>query len=321
MDKIIVLFNLLRNYRKFTKNFTIKFYLFINPIYCWFCYFLIKLLLIIKGFRIINFLCTKNFLQAGIRYISQKDRLTISQKINYYNKDLNILKTTYKSDVLAELKKNGFSKIGKIFTEKDCDEFKNTLHGSECFNSQTLIQSNGKSIRFEKNFFEQKVNYSYLYFKPNISLKLKKLSDFLKDKDLNNLIKNYLNFEPYIYNLTTWVNFQSQKKHYVHRVHRDHDDFKFMTLIIYWTDVDNENGATQLIKKSHLLNGNSYNLEDEITLDGTKGNVYLFDGTSLHRGNEKISRYRITTWVRFGKRENYASVIDGGVSDPYYYSN
>ena len=142
MDKIIVLFNLLRNYRKFTKNFTIKFYLFINPIYCWFCYFLIKLLLIIKGFRIINFLCTKNFLQAGIRYISQKDRLTISQKINYYNKDLNILKTTYKSDVLAELKKNGFSKIGKIFTEKDCDEFKNTLHGSECFNSQTLIQSN-----------------------------------------------------------------------------------------------------------------------------------------------------------------------------------
>ena len=202
MNKIFVLFNLLRNYRKFTKNFTIKFYLFINPFYCLFCFFLLKILLIIKSFRIINFLCEKNLLQAGIRYISQKDRLIVGKKINYYNKEFKIFDTTYKNDVLDELRKNGFSKIGKIFSEKDCDEFKNLLHGSDCFNSQTLIQSNGKSIKFEKNLFEQKIDYSYLYFKPDITLKLKKLNNFLKDKNLINLIKNYLNFEPFIYNLT-----------------------------------------------------------------------------------------------------------------------
>ena len=322
MKKIIVFYNILRNYKKFTKKFTLRFYLFINPFYCALCYILIKILLITKNFRLINFFCEKNLLQASLRYLSQKNREEVGENINYYyNKNLKALDTKYNDEILTKLKEDGFSKIGKIFTDQDCEDFKNILNGADCYNSQTLIQSDGKKIKFEKNFFEENVDYSYLYFPPNISLKMEKLNNFLTSESLINLIQNYLHFKPIIYNLTTWVNFQSKERHYVHRVHRDYDDFKFMTLIIYWTDADKNNGVTELIKGSHSSKKSSYDSSDLIALNSTKGTVFLFDGTTLHKGNEKINKYRIATFVRFGKRENYASVLDGGISDPLYYNS
>ena len=70
----------------------------------------------------------------------------------------------------------------------------------------------------------------------------------------------------------------------------------------------------------HSSKKNSYDSSDLIALNSTKGTVFLFDGSTLHKGNEKIEKYRIATFVRFGKRENYASVLDGGISDPLYYN-
>ena len=138
------------NYKKFTKKFTLRFYLFINPFYCALCYVLIKILLITKNFRLINFFCEKNLLQAGLRYLSQKNRQEVGENINYYyNKNLKTLDTKYNDETLTKLKRDGFSKIGKIFTDQDCEDFKNILNGTDCFNSQTLIQSDGKKINKE----------------------------------------------------------------------------------------------------------------------------------------------------------------------------
>ena len=86
------------------------------------------------------------------------------------------------------------------------------------------------------------------------------------------------------------------------------------------TDADKNNGVTELIKGSHSSKKSSYDSSDIIALNSTKGTVFLFDGSTLHKGNEKIDKYRIATFVRFGKRENYASVLDGGISDPLYYN-
>ena len=138
--------------------------------------------------------------------------------------------------------------------------------------------------------------------------------DFKNKKVLNlGPITGYLNFEAEIYSCVTWYNPKSKKVHYVHRFHRDPDDFKFLTMIIYWNKTDQLNGCLIYLKKSH---NSTVSEEKKDFLTGPKGQVYLADLFGLHAGSKILDKYRYVTQIKFGKLHNHCSTIDGFVLTP-----
>ena len=126
----------------------------------------------------------------------------------------------------------------------------------------------------------------------------------------------YLNFKYEVYSAVTWINFSNlyKTKHYTYRHHRDFDDLKSLSIVIYWSDATKDSGATLFRPGSHnkIVKDNSEN----IYLDGKKGTVYLLDTYGLHSGTPILNNNRIVSWIRVGKPTNFATIQDGFMSTP-----
>ena len=121
------------------------------------------------------------------------------------------------------------------------------------------------------------------------------------------VINSYLGFSSSIYFNSTWYNQITDKLHYVHRLHRDYDDFKFLGITIYWNDVGELNAPLGFVKKSHT----NPNIREPITkLTGSAGTVLITDSFALHQGSP-AKKERYMTSLRFGKAFNAASVVNG----------
>ena len=98
-------------------------------------------------------------------------------------------------------------------------------------------------IKIKKNL---KSN-SYLRFGPDINNSLT-ITKFNQNKELNELINLYLKFKSSIYLNNTWYNMPNTDFHYVRRIHRDYDDWKFLVVTIYWNDIDEETAPLGFLK-------------------------------------------------------------------------
>ena len=210
------------------------------------------------------------------------------------------------SKILKELNSDGISNLGVLFSKQQCNDFINFLEKKTYYNSQTLLQSDGNSYIYDKNKKNLKSN-SYLRFGPDINNSFKPLQNLIQNKELNEIINLYLNFKSSVYLNNTWYNPPDSDFHYVHRIHRDYDDWKFLVVTIYWNDVDEASAPMGFFKKSHK-NSDFPNQETKFT--GSAGTVLIGDYFALHKGNiGKKSRYIST--IRYGKFFNYSSVING----------
>lgn len=88
--------------------------------------------------------------------------------------------------------------------------------------------------------------------------------------------------------------------------HRDYDDFRFLKLFIYLTDVDEEGGPHQFVRGSHrdarLLTrrrftddevAEAYAAEDRLEITGAAGTAFLESTFGLHRGFPPQSKPRL----------------------------
>ena len=205
--------------------------------------------------------------------------------------------------------------MGKIFSDKECDDFIKHLENKDCYNNQAVLQSDGISLKFkQKNIGEYGKKGNYLSFLPEIALTFEPIKKYLNNNSLNYIINSYLNFRSSIYHCITFFNSKSKITHYVHSKHRDYDDWKHLQLTIYWNDIDNKNGATIFYENSH--NTLVDNKKKGIPLSGKKGEVFLIDTYGLHAANHLVHGYRYITFIRFAKKVNKLSVVDGFLSTP-----
>ncbi len=175
------------------------------------------------------------------------------------------------------------------------------------------LQSNGKSYLFSLDKFNQdNSSFPYISFLPEI-IEYKPIQKILLDPQIQNIINSYLKFEWTIYSCITWFNPRSDQKHYVHRFHRDHDDYKSLTMFIYWTDVDENNGCFQYIKNSHRTDDHS---NEVVKLSGKKGEIFFADTSGLHCASQIKKNSRYITQIRFGKPDGYSAVVDGFCQTP-----
>ncbi len=319
VKKIKIYFRLFKNFNKIAKIKSIYFFVFTMPIFGYFFYLFGRLLLKINSKRLIVFFFQHKIFLSTIRFFDIESLKEISKILPAYN-ELNIdlpydctINKLNGNNILDSLKKYGHASLGKIFTDDECNNLINYLENKLCFNGQTPMQSEGNQITFSykdiKNNLKKNAYYS---FGPDIVYDYAPLNQFISNKNLNNIIDNYLNFKNTIYSSVTWFNPQAEEEHYVYSNHRDNDDFKFLGMIIYWTNVDINSGATCIVEKSHIKN-NQTTIKN---LEGPAGTVYLADLSSLHSGTSIKSRERFTTFLRFGKFFNHCTVIDCGAQTP-----
>ena len=311
IKQIKIFFRLNKNYSKFVTNKSLYFYVFITPVFGYFFYLILKLLLVINSKYFKKYLSKKIFLSA-LRFVKVEEKIKISNLMHEYNSydkeiDQNKFIGNKKiSKILEELNSDGISDLGLLFSKQQCKDFINFLQNKTYYNSQTLLQSDGNPHTYDKNKKNLKSN-SYLRFGPDINNSFEPLRNLAQNKELNELINSYLKFKSSIYLNNTWYNMPDTNFHYVRRIHRDYDDWKFLVVTIYWNDIDEESAPLGFFKKSHK-NSNCQNLETKFT--GSAGTVLIGDYFALHKGNvAKKSRYVST--IRYGKSFNYSSVING----------
>ncbi len=151
-------------------------------------------------------------------------------------------------------------------------------------------------------------------------------------KDILQIVNGYLGCIPTLYSMNTWWSRAGYRKAGPQDFHRDMDDFRFLSLFIYLTDVDYEAGPHVFIRGTHGIkelerlvgtevalsmfppaakNGYGYNnlydthLNDyKETLVGNAGEAYLIDTYGIHKGEPLVSKDRLVIWLRYGLHKN-----------------
>jgi len=164
------------------------------------------------------------------------------------------------------------------------------------------------------------------------------LVDTFNDPKLIDLIEDYLGCVPTLYSLNAWWSFPSNQPELIHsqHFHRDIDDWRFVTLFLYLTDVDAVGGPHQVIEGSQTLEGMErlvavartmgrnidkfdpaksfvntagkefsqdcerlFN-ESIFNATGPAGTMWLVNTKALHRGLVPRASPRLVVWARYG---------------------
>lgn len=164
------------------------------------------------------------------------------------------------------------------------------------------------------------------------------LLDVMNDARLLDLIEQQLGCVPTLYSVNAWWSHPADKPEMtnVQYFHRDTDDFRFLTLFIYLTDVGLDGGPHQVIPGSHTLEGMRelvrkaswwprFDVErsfvDDMgedfsrdverllgdtaaSLTGKAGEMALVNTVALHRGLVPTRTSRLIVWARYGLGPN-----------------
>ena len=135
----------------------------------------------------------------------------------------------------------------------------------------------------------------------------------LNKEEIQKIANSFLKFDWTIYSCITWFNPITKNWDYNHDLHKDYEDFKTLTMVIYWTNVSKTSGCFMYVKESHKNNKKE---NEKIFFNGKKGEVFLVDTSGLHGAKPAKENPRITTQIRFGKPDGYSPVLDGFCNTP-----
>jgi hypothetical protein len=168
------------------------------------------------------------------------------------------------------------------------------------------------------------------------------LIDVFNRPDIVDFVQSYLGCVPTLYSINGWWSFPaaSPQSINVQYFHRDSDDWRFCTLFVYVTDVDELAGPHQVVEGSHTLSGMRRLLEraraagrdisgfdaagsfintigpplsahteqlferDTVSVTGPAGTMFLVNTLALHRGLVPTRTPRLMLWARYGLGPN-----------------
>lgn len=174
------------------------------------------------------------------------------------------------------------------------------------------------------------------------------LVDFFNRPAIVDFIEAAFGCVPTLYSLNAWWSFPatSPTGDGMQRFHRDTDDWRFLTLFVYLTDVDEEAGPHQLVTGSHTLQGmtrllehvrskapaeelidpqQSFDIEtyfrptfsafvedhfrdSTVNIGGPAGTVFIANTVAIHRGLMPTAKPRLIVWARYGLGRNTNSI-------------
>ena len=209
--------------------------------------------------------------------------------------------------VVDEIRSKGYLTYGNFVTPKTVEAAKAHFGSCPYFNAQIHAQSDCVEINRDWRVKEFTPPHRFICFRTADS------TEFLKKANidlpfLKSIADAYCGFDTQIYGINTMGTFPGKNAGYAMRLHRDYDDFRFLTFFISWTTTAEDDGATLFVPYSHRL---SSARAEPIALCAAAGDLVAVDTFGLHAGNHRVKNPRLTTWIRFGHRINLATIQDG----------
>ncbi|QUM71325.1 phytanoyl-CoA dioxygenase family protein [Sphingopyxis granuli] len=139
-------------------------------------------------------------------------------------------------------------------------------------------------------------------------------------------VADYLGCKPTIAYMTAWWSMVADgTAQEAENFHRDYDDYKFVKLFVYLSDVDLQSGPHIFIRGSHvseklierrrfdddLVAANFPDQDDHLTLIGPAGTMFLETTFGLHRGFPPVAQNRLIFQVLYTLHPYY-----GGPAQP-----
>jgi hypothetical protein len=242
---------------------------------------------------------------------------------------------------IEELKTRGIVRLNTTLEEKKIKEIVSYLAAIPVFGGHVSVHSDGIP-----RFLEQGAKkYPFGSYAQDAIIDCPHLLEIALRPEILSLVVQYLGCTPTIYSIHCWWSFADKGWHWLpwkspplsQDYHRDVDDFRFLALFIYLTDVQGgrHGGQHQYIVESHdenrvgeILGGDrdqasrlfmpklrKYGYKQaklyrrlfakQITdITGLAGSLFLADTYGLHRGVPPRNNDRLVCWIRYGLRNN-----------------
>ena len=151
---------------------------------------------------------------------------------------------------LDQLRRDGIIRLGQVLSKEQCAGIVAAAKQMPCYAGHVPAQSD----RIARPVEEVKKISPYASYKISDAIKIPDFLQLAASPELLGLADQYFGCAPTIYSVNLFWTFQGlSKPASTHIWHRDIDDFNFLALFVYLTDVDEQGGKFQFIKKSHTL--------------------------------------------------------------------
>ena len=190
----------------------------------------------------------------------------------------------------------------------------------------------------------------YASYAPAAVLAAPHLIELANSPGVLGLVESYLGCPPTLYSVNAWWSFpQARRASYSQALHRDRDDFRFVTLFVYLTTVTAVSGPHRYVRFSHdarqlagrlvasgvapdqlqatldeLFAGTGYQHSEQAetllgdlvhSWVGDAGTAILADTYGLHMGKLPQEGNRLMFWARYGLGANDVSPITADVGN------
>lgn len=247
--------------------------------------------------------------------------LNLDEKKTLFTNDVN--------DLNKKINNEGFCFLDK----KQCNTIHNILKGLENIkyygrSTQNKVHNEFITINQIPKYIIEKNRNIHTYFVNQHNHK--NVTDLLNIEDFASLIvdptilkaaENHLGCLPKLQTINSWISFHTRNPNELSFAaqywHTDNDCHKFFKVFLYLNDVDETNGAHEIISNSKKTISNILKTRDlsrgELILEknkkilsGKKGTIILEDTRNLHRGGANIEpdKYRILLHWWYGSNND-----------------
>ncbi|PSK94454.1 phytanoyl-CoA dioxygenase family protein [Taibaiella chishuiensis] len=204
-----------------------------------------------------------------------------------------------------DLKENGYTKFGIVLNEQEINGLKQYLKDLPVYNTYK------PQDRFTMDSVPEDCHVAS--FDEQNLVKNELILDLVNDESLLEIARRTLGATPTVSEVGGWWSFAGKKKAKDAQLfHRDVDDFKFLKLFIYLTDVTKDTGPHIYVAKSHNKNlatklkrytdeevDTLLGKENVLSFEEPKGSVFLVNTYGMHKGLLPVTDNRLLIQIEY----------------------
>jgi hypothetical protein len=236
-------------------------------------------------------------------YLNTNIRKSTTLEINkIVNTCISPVENIHKIEDEIKLKTEGYITFDNFLSQKEVEEIKNTLIEQEGYNTHVPKYSDQVLRKLTPDY-----GFNTLSYPPTSLLNMPIILNKIVDPYILSLSQAYLGCFPTLYSLNSWWHIYKGQIYGTQNNHRDHDDFRFLALFIYLTDVDETTGPHVFYPGTQ----DGSESDKSIVITGKAGTAILADTFAIHRGQPLQQGSRLVCWWRYGLNINAMHYHDG----------
>lgn len=260
--------------------------------------------------KILNKRLRKFYLQRRVYKNVNRERIAKNQANKIGKTEFSgtsILKNTPNLDEVNTL---GYTKLGILLNDEKVTKLVDELNKLDCFDPYRPELKRFKSS--EVSPLTQVANY-----KRDDLVGIKEILEIANDPKVLAFAQEFLRATPTISNINAWWSFgEKESAEQAQFFHRDVDDYKFIKLFFYLTDVEMENGPhvyvessskddqfTRIRRFSDAEIEETYGKEKIKYFTGKKGEAFFVDTYGIHKGLLPKKGKRLILQVQYSINE------------------